>query len=379
MQSVKTNLFLNYASNFNFSRSSGEIKVLVLENIKTIAQNALTEGYLNGVKMSAVIPISLNLKTLTFTPPKSYLVKNYSTAEYITSFMPAFVSKSLGYDFIPDDQIDDSAENIQHFFDFLATYVGELASLEVGDEREHFAIHFLNQYKSLSMGLYYLSESYRFCGRNLDSILVTKAIEALGPLSASFALVEGLSTEKFYVCTRSFLSIREALKVLEVKKYADLKKMMQLRKHAYAAPIFKKKLLNRELDFLAACMRMNERELDKFCLKLKGIIYCQHGVSKTDLFFAELLCDAHFSSLHELCLIKLLRRQSFKEDQEQFEKRARGQYVQLAWEHLNNKIQELKSISTPANDKALTDLFKTYNSCLSLFQPFQKLQLVSQQ
>ena len=184
MQIEKTNPFLKYAS-----EHPSEVKSLILENTKTISQNALTISYISLDLVNKVVPLSLNLNSLRFVPSKSYTLKNSTYTQYFTSI----VSNALGWQH--PDEINNSPENIKDFFDFLCAFIGDLTHLEVGEESSPFTAHFLKQYKSLNYGLIYLSESYRLGGRRADSEIVLSAQKSLDSLRSCCVLVEDLESK----------------------------------------------------------------------------------------------------------------------------------------------------------------------------------------
>lgn len=304
---VQLNLFLNYAKGINFEPE--EMRGLIQENIRAIAQNALTTSSINLSQINQVVPLSLNTRTLRFIP---------------TSFFNTITS--LGF-------VDQNGKHIQDFLDFLAVSLADLPFISA---------ELLQHKEKLDYGLTYLSESYRLSNRRVDSEIVARSLKSLSCLSASCALVQG-STD----------SIRNVSPILEYERYAPIKKMITPKMFASKSR-FEKILGNDFPHFFAACLRLKEGELEAFTTKINKILTAEKGASKTDQILLELLHDERFAAIHETCLKKLLRAKKSLEDQEKFELRATTPPVKEALALIRKKIGEA------SDEKALAQLVGTY-------------------
>jgi hypothetical protein len=365
MQVAKTNPFSDYVSRVPLDTPSCEIKSVIIHNLETISQCAISEYFVDESQLASVVLPALNTKTLRFVPPPQP-----------SWFLPQAVSSRFGMD---SSMVVDSAENIKYFFDFLTSNAADLASLEicVEEQKSTFANYFLRKYKTLKYGLTYLESAYQQCQRKADSEYIQTTKKVLVCAISCYAIIGNYN---LYEVTGFFAGPDSALEILDFERYAPLKKILQIQNHIWKRdPKIKRMLKDEHLQFFAGCLRMKQPELTNVCTTIEKIlINNEPNVSKRDLFYAVLLKEEKFAKLHAFCTAKLLRTKKLGgETQEQFETRAGRAEVKQVLDLVKSEISEIKSQedSDPNRERNLTSFLNSssFGDNLVYYKPFQAI------
>ncbi len=340
-----SNVFLSFATklNLNTQEDVNKIKDLILDNINAIGENALTENCIDRDKMDLVKPLSLNLTTLRFVPQNT---------GYVYQWTPSFIASRFGW------CCSDDAKHISDFFDFLTSYAPELTQLKV--RNEDFIPYLHNKYKTLDWGLVYLGEAYHRSKRTLDHQIVNASQVALTRFDTCCCLLGNISSENY--------SLHKAMKILEIERYSALESVINVRKYRCAKSEVEEKLEDKQITFLACCIRMKDLELKDFCEKFEKIL----STLDADLIYSVLLKNERFSSMHLWLVSKILKPRQF-ESQEEFDKRTAGEPVKQALKYVEDTIIELKSALMPLDKLMRLSKFLRDHSGIEHYKPFQHI------